>query len=252
MVGVTGNKLTLPIILLIAALAIFTLTKLHFLNFAQNFVAQVFAPVQYSVRKLILRPSITSLQNENLELSKQLVDQDKIKEDNKALRDQFAVTSFPSRILLSANIVGSPGETLIIDKGSSDGVRDGMAVIYQDNLLGVVGKSNEKFSIVQLISSGAFGATAETLSNHAQGTVRGEGAGQIILDNVVLSQRLNDGELVVTKGDLDENGDGLAPSLVLGRIASINKESSNLFQTAKIEPLVDSSQLSTVFVMLSK
>lgn len=70
-----------------------------------------------------------------------------------------------------------------------------------------------------------------------------------MLDNVVLAEGLEKDDLVSTKGDTDENGLGFPPDLVVGKIVSVNKKASNLFQSADIRSLVDFNKLETVFVI---
>jgi len=70
------------------------------------------------------------------------------------------------------------------------------------------------------------------------------------LDNVVLSDSIAVGDYVVTKGDLTIDNSGYPPSLIVGKIISVEKKSSDLFQRGKVKSLVDFSRLSTVFVVL--
>jgi rod shape-determining protein MreC len=67
--------------------------------------------------------------------------------------------------------------------------------------------------------------------------------------NVVLSEKLEKDDLVRTKGDVDERGQGFPPDLIVGKIISVNKQPSALFQSAEVKSLVDFSRLSTVFVI---
>ena len=58
---------------------------------------------------------------------------------------------------------------------------------------------------------------------------------------------LQKGDLVVSKGDVSR-GVQVPPNLVIGKIISVNKQTSNLFQTAQVQSLVDVSRLERVFV----
>jgi rod shape-determining protein MreC len=197
------------------------------------------------------------LEEINLDLSKKLVDQKKILEDNKALRDQFTTTSINNKNLIAANIVGSPSfipgvtmpENYILDKGEKDGIKTGQFVIYKDNLVGKIVQASKNFSKVDLLTNQNFSVTAQTVFSNATGIVKGQGGGEIILDNVVLSQSLNKDDLVATKGDLDVRGAGILPNLILGKIISVNKNPSSLFQSAKIKTQLDFIHLSTVFIV---
>ena len=71
----------------------------------------------------------------------------------------------------------------------------------------------------------------------------------MVLDNVVLSDTIENTDLVETKGDVDANGNGYPPHLIVGKILSVNKKTSALFQSALVGSLVDVSKLDVVFVM---
>ena len=67
--------------------------------------------------------------------------------------------------------------------------------------------------------------------------------------NFVLSDKFEKGDVVVTKGNIDEQGNGIPPDLIVGKIISVHKNPSALFQTAEIESLVNVSRLDTVFIL---
>ncbi|OGH11058.1 MAG: hypothetical protein A3B38_02635 [Candidatus Levybacteria bacterium RIFCSPLOWO2_01_FULL_36_13] len=245
------------IVLIFLTLVLFIFSKLQVLNFAGNFVQNIFAPFESAARNIFIGNS-SDLQKENIELAKKLVDQQKLIQDNKALRDQFQTSGINTQNLTAASIIGSPSfipgvsnpENLILDKGVKNGVRKGQAVIYKDNLIGIIKKSNDNYSIVATLGLPSFSLTAKT-QNDASGIIRGQDGGQIILENVLLSERISKNDLVVTLGNINEGGFGVLPNLIIGKIVSVNKNASSLFQTAKIEPLIDISTLSTVFIVIN-
>ena len=225
---------------------------------AQSF----FIPFGTSIHSLISfggNSETTKLKEENLSLSKEIIDQTKLIEDSKALRDQFAVVSPSSKNLLEADVVGSPAfipgvslpEYLILNKGANHNIKKGQAVIYKDNLVGKITQVGGSFSKVTLISNQEFSITAQTLSNKSIGIASGQGGGILVLGNVVLAQELKTGDLVVSKGDINEEGIGVAPNLIIGKITSVSKNASDLFQSAKVMPLVDFVHLTKVFVEIS-
>ena len=86
-------------------------------------------------------------------------------------------------------------------------------------------------------------------SQFAQGLIKGQGNGQIVLDNVLLSEKIENGDLVVTGGTKDIEGIGLPPDLVIGKIYALQKNPSALFQKAEVKSFIDSVQLSTLFII---
>jgi rod shape-determining protein MreC len=178
-------------------------------------------------------------------------------EDNKALRDQFETKKPISTNLIPAVVIGAPGfipgitvpENYTLDKGEIDGVKVGDAVIYQENLVGRIIKTTQFLSKVQTITNTASSFTAKTLETNALGVVKGQGGGNLILDNVVLSDNLKVGDIVLSKGEVDVSGNGFVPDLVAGEIIAVSKNPSDLFQSAKVNSHVDFSRIDKVFVV---
>lgn len=225
-----------------------------------SFVQGIFSPVQSLIYSVTLgfgsSQKIKDLENTNIVLQNKIIEQEKLIADNKALRDQFATTYPVSRNLLEATVISSPSfipgitvaESLIINKGAKDGVKLGMSIIYKDNLIGVVKEVSENTSQITLITNSSFSVISQTFETKAQGVIKGQGAGEMILDNVVLSQSLKQGDLVLTKGEGDLKNLTM-PNLVIGKILSVNKNPSDLFQVAKVKSLLDINHLSTVFIV---
>ena len=136
-----------------------------------------------------------------------------------------------------------------MNKGEKDGVRVELTVVYKDNLVGKIIKVSDYSSKVILITNPRFSVTSQVLSNKALGIVKGQGGGEMILDNVVLSQIIKKDEFVVTRGDVNEQEIGILPNLIIGKIVSVNKNPSDLFQTAKVKSLLDFTNLSKVFII---
>lgn len=80
------------------------------------------------------------------------------------------------------------------------------------------------------------------------GVVRGKG-NVLVFDNVLLSEKLAKDQVVLTKGDMDEKGVGIPADLMVGKIISIEKKSSDLFQRAEVKSQIDFKNLSIVFVI---
>lgn len=190
-------------------------------------------------------PRIKKLEDENLELLSRVADFEKIKKENAALSDQFQ-TAYPQSIqLLKADIIGAPG-FFILNKGLKDNLKIGMAVVVKDNLVGVISQVSANLSKVNLINNSSFSFTAKT-QNGVLGLVKG-GGGNLILDNILSSENIMEGELVLTKGDINSDGIGIPPDLVVGKITSVEKNPSSLFQKTQIASFVNFANLSFVFV----
>lgn len=195
--------------------------------------------------------ALEKLQTQNQTLQTQLAKQSLILQENQALHDQFAKSPETSRSLLPATVISHREYSrILIDKGALDGVKKGQAVVINDNLIGQIVSTTPHISHIQLSVDKNFSIASQTIKTNAIGITRGEAEDGILLQNVLLSDTLEKGDYVVTKGDKDDKGDGLPPNLIIGKIMSLDKKASALYQTAKVESVIDLSRLRTVFVLL--
>ena len=260
------NFVSYFLIFFIISLLIVGASKSGLLNPLDSLLKTIFSPIQAVTYGSFARitgfgqnAEIQQLKAKNFALTKQLVDRAKLVGDNKALRDQFATENPKSSDLLPASVVGAPGfvpglsvpEVLILDKGISDGLKIGDAVVYQNNLVGKITQISEDLASVTLLTNSTSQFTAKTLQTGALGVVKGQGGGGIILDNVLLSDNLKKDDLVLTKGDIDVQNGGFPADLTVGKILSVSKNPSDLFQKAEIQPLIDLSNLQKVFVIVN-
>lgn len=220
--------------------------------------------LSYSLSESFYPKKVEELEKDRSELVKKLVDQTNLLRENKALKDQFETQEVKSENLLAANIVGAPEfipgvsapSQLIIDKGRDQNVHKGEAVIYKNHIIGIISKVSSRISVVNLVYNKSITFTAKTIPldpkrESAVGVVKGMGDQQIVLDNVILSETIKKSDLVVTSGSINEKKEGLPPNLIVGKIVSIEKKPSALFQIAQVKSFLDPIRLSTVFVVIS-
>lgn len=255
------------LIFLFLSIVIFSASNLGLLKPVDSLAKGILSPFQaltYGVYVKLTNfgtsSEVQNLQVENLEITKKIVSQSKLVEDNKALRDQFQTVNPKSSNLVETDVIGAPGfipgisapEFLVLDRGENDGIKVGQAVVYQDNLVGRIVKTSLFLSSVVLITNFSSSFTAKTASTDALGVVKGQGGGDLFLDNVVLSDSLEKGDLVLTKGDFDTQAMvGIPPDLVVGQIESVSKFPSDLFQEGKLKSKINFSKLTKVFVIVN-
>lgn len=200
---------------------------------------------------------IDQLKKENANLLKQLTQMNQLKQDNAALRDQFDTTAIPSQALLPVQVVGMPRvipnisfpETIIIHAGKKQGVTVGSVIVVKQEVIGIVSSTSSDYATVQLVSNPMSSFSVKTSSNGAIGVAKGQGNGELIIDNIVLSDTISVNDSMVTTGNQSISGDGYPANLIVGKVVSVDKNPSSLFQKARIVPLVRFDHLSTVFVI---
>lgn len=225
---------------------------------------QILSPLQSFALSVSTLPSnlstnkqLEKLQKENRNLLSRQAELERLRQDNAALNDQFALVNPKPSLLIPAKIVGMPQfvpgitypDEIILGIGSLDGIKEGLAVVSKDQLIGKILRTSEHRSVAMLISNKNSSITVKNSATGALGLLKGMGGRDMILDNVVLSESLNISDIIVTKGDQNENGIGIAPDLVVGKIVSVSKKASDLFQSASVKSLTDVTKLPVVFVL---
>lgn len=258
------NFLPVFFLFLLISILIFSLGKTGILEGKTGFLETILSPFQKITFGLLGTSSSDSakikvLKDENFNLAKKIADQKKLRDENNALRDQFQNSNPNSLDLLPANIIGAPKfipgltfpEFFIIDKGANDGVKIGNALVFKDNLIGKVTKVTQELSEISLIMRSSSSFTGQT-QDGVVGIVKGLGNNDIVLDNVLLSDIVHVSDLVLTKGETFLDGSGIPPGLVVGKVVSVDKNPSSLFQKSKLKSLLNFTSLSTVFVVIGQ
>src|SRR5436189_41759 len=111
-----------------------------------------------------------------------------MKKEYEALRSQFEIQETQSLRLIPADVIGFLGNSthpsaLIINLGEHAGIKNGEAVIFNNNLIGRIEKSFANYSKVILLENPAFSTLGFTSENNSEGIIKGEND-FILLDNV--------------------------------------------------------------------
>ncbi len=199
--------------------------------------------------------NIRKLQEENMLLASKIIDRQRLERENQALSDQFQTAKPKSYILLPVKVLGmlnfipniSNPSALILDKGENDGIKVGDAVVFKNNLVGKVTKVTSYLSKVDVVNNSSSSFTARS-EKGALGLIKGLGD-LMVLDNVLMSDTLAKDDIVATMPSQNMDGAGVPSDLVVGKIISIDKNPSAVFQRAEVKSLLNFSSLSTVFIV---
>lgn len=201
--------------------------------------------------------SIGQLKKENEKLIKEnrefLAEKSKLEEvgrENEILRQELKLLPREKFNLEGASVISQDfygqGDWIEINKGSSNGIEKEMPVIVDSGIL--IGKIGDVFSTtskVILLSSPGSAVNAIDAKTESKGVVRGEYGLGVILDMVLQSESLNQGDDVITSGI----GKGFPRGLLIGKIQEIGSSGDKLFKRAVISSPVDFSRLRFVFVI---
>lgn len=174
-----------------------------------------------------------------------------LKDENKSLRKQLgsplpATYAFIPGYIITAE-ASKEDRILKIAAGSEDGVANGMPVISESILLGIVTDTTPHISIVRLLSSPKSKVAVKT-SSGALGLVTGQTDDDTI-DNAILDRVLQN-ELLKEKDTLFTSGeDGLPPNFIIGTLGAVISESRDPFKRAQVDLTVKPDSLIRIFIV---
>lgn len=250
-------------IFILISIVFFLLSLGGNLKFASSILEKLASPIGGGIYSAFHKLPFVSenvqtkkLKDKNLSVVVQNSEIEKLKKENSALRDQFQTPNPKSYNLLPAQIIGAPsfipGVTIptnfILDKGEQDNIKVSLAVVFKNNLIGKIIQTSSNLSKAEVIVNNSSSFTAKTQGD-VLGVIKGDGK-TMTFDNVLLSENIKVGDIVTTKGDISIKGIGYPPDIIVGKIMSIDKNPSSLFQKARVESFVDFSKLSMVFIIL--
>lgn len=200
----------------------------------------------------LFRPEQKDLISSEIKMNRLAGEIDTLKKDNEALRSQFETSLIPSPSLVPAKIVGFGGQThaphtFIIDQGEKSNIKNGMAVVFQEHLIGVVSNVTEKYSEVMLPTHEKFRILGKVAGKDASGVIVG-GNNEIHFENVVTKEEIAADDIVTTHKNQNVQGTGVADDIVIGKIVEINSDRSIPLKSALLKSYIVFPNLHTVFV----
>ncbi|MDW7772713.1 MAG: rod shape-determining protein MreC [Desulfobulbaceae bacterium] len=149
----------------------------------------------------------------------------------------------------TARIVGKDPSlwfrTVIIDRGSSDGVFKGMPAVNAEGIVGQVITVSPNYSKVLLSISPSSALDVLLQKSRVRGILKGTGSLTYKLDYVLKTVEVNEGDHVVTAGY-----GGLFPSgLPVGVVSRVLKKRRGMFQEIEVTPAVDFLRLEELLII---
>jgi rod shape-determining protein MreC len=184
------------------------------------------------------------------ELTSRLVAGDEALLENQRLENLLKMKGSIKPPTVGATVVGedvsSWFRTLVINRGASDGLLAGMAVVAADGVVGQVVKVASDTSRVLLLTDHASGISATIQRSRARGVVKGKGEGLCSLDFTTREEDVKVGDLVVTSGI----GGVYQKGLPIGEVTIVKRGQYGIFQSVTIRPIVNIAHLEEVLVVL--
>ena len=256
---------------LITIILFFVSIQLFSLNIrekrSQNFISGIVLTLTYYPQKLVYFVSdkvlntwqdymdLVDVRQENIRLKKEVqkLRQDKFelaeaRIQNYRLKKLLDFKESPSHPIVSANVIGgSPSllrtEVVIVDRGTRDGVSQGMPVASSEGIVGRVLTAGDRSSEVLLITDPVSAVDAFIHRTRVRGIVKGTGGG-CAMEYIEQNSDVSVGDKVISSGK-----EGFFPKgVIIGTVSNIETKGS--FISAQVSPFVDLDSLEEVVIIL--
>lgn len=200
-----------------------------------------------------LRQRNAELETALAQFQAELVTLREIASDYQRLADLLNYTSsVQDQDFLAADVINNadpnaPLQTIVINRGTRDGVAVGMPVITRQGLVGRILDVTADASRVLLITDQNSSISARLQTSRALGSVRGLLAGTLRMEFIPIGDVVQEGDLVLTSG----LGGGFPADIVIGQVTSVRSFEFDLYQTTEVRSLVNFDTLEIVLVITS-
>lgn len=193
-----------------------------------------------------LRAGVTALPALSAEVAE-------LRRENARLREELGIRPAVPYPVLAAEVIGRDPrawfDTVVIDRGKRDGVRENLAVINHQGLVGKVQRVTQLTATVKLLVDRSFRVSAMDAITQDVGGLEGRGPeGVVVVFSHNREARVSAGDPVVTSG----LGGLIPPRLYIGSVESVTIASQGLTRLATIRPAVTFHRLDLVQVVMTE
>lgn len=218
--------------------------KLHHggLSWANSIWDKYFALVDVQEENQRFKARLSTLEAENARLIE-------IQAENERLKKLLAISGEAKLTYTEATVIGYDPSAWVhavtIDRGASDGITVGMAVVEGSGVVGQVVSVSAGTSRVLLMIDHASGIDAVLQESRVRGVVDGTGEDKCDLRYINENEEVSVGDKVVTSGM-----DGVFPKgLAIGVVTTVDRSPNGLFKSVRVTPSVNFSKLEDLLVV---
>ena len=170
--------------------------------------------------------------------------------ENKTLRALLKYKEAnPEWDIISARVIGydptNLAESIIIDRGTKDGLQKGMVVIADGGLTGRIAQVFDNSAKVLLIVDPSSAVNAMVQRSRAQGIICGLPGGELEMRYVQQGKDITEGDPIITSG----HGGSFPKGILIGFVSEMSGNDLDLFKNVKVKSMIKFDELEMVLVI---
>lgn len=197
------------------------------------------------------RLRISELEAQVAAQERQITELEERQREYQLYRDMFhRASEAPQFQRVTANVISRDTNplfrSLIIDRGTEDGVFPGMPVEGARGLVGQIYQASPRSAMVLLITDNISNIAGRLSSSRGTGMVFGGGVGgSLTMDWIDPEVQVEVGDVVLTSGMVGH----FPPDLIIGEVVEVERSEAEILQRAMVQPAEDLESLELVFVI---
>jgi rod shape-determining protein MreC len=212
-------------------------------NAVADVIQHYFLSINASKENTGLKKEVGRLTAENNQLREEVLRQERITQ-------LLASNKERPRESVVATVIGRDptqwSRVVFIDKGTGHGLRENLAVMTAQGVIGHIIQSSAIISKVLLLTDGRSAVDSLFQGSRVSGVVVGTGDEDCDMKYVPITANVSEGDVILSSG----LGGIFPKGLVLGKVTQVNKRKNELFQEIRVVPAANLSQLEEVLVLL--
>ncbi len=200
----------------------------------------------------VSRDELDAVTAQNIRLKERLAQLEEARLENERVRALVKFAQAQDLESVGARVIGRPTQTwegsMVIDRGSADGVRTGAPVIAAGGLVGQVVAVSPWSAKVRLVTDPDSGVAVVVQRTRAGGVVRGDIEGGLSLEFVDKSRMPRRGDVLITSG----LGGVYPKGLVVGEVTDVAAPQADLYPIVAVTSRVALDRIEEVLVITSE
>ena len=196
-----------------------------------------------------LSSRIKELEQKNAELLKDYTENINLKIENDSLRSLLEIKQRENYETVAAKVIGYNTDKwqseIILNVGKNEGVLEGMCVINEKGLAGIVILSASNSCNVRLLNDPQTSLGARILSSRSLGMIEGTQNNSILFNYIPKSDIVYPGDILITA----EFGKYIPEEILIGAVKKVNNSDKSPYQEIEVETFVDMRKIENVLVI---